>query len=93
MSESSKCGCGKSHSACSSPAKSETTSAKSESSTSTSSSASSGASSSTSSGIQNGKGDAPRNISPRFRKNFDSIRWDSPKKTKRQEGVKFVKTY
>jgi hypothetical protein len=27
--------------------------------------------------IQNGKGDAPRNISPRFRENYDKIQWSS----------------
>jgi len=47
---------------------------------------------STSSGaIQNGKGDTPRNISAKFRKNFDGIRW-SAKKTLRP-GEKFVKSY
>lgn len=55
-------------------------------STSTSTKASSGA-------IQNGKGDAPRNISTRFRKNYDGIRWESSRRAKRQEGVKFVKAY
>lgn len=74
-------------------AKAETTSKPKAESASTSSSSSASASSSGSSQIQNGKGDAPRNISPRFRKNFDGIRWDSTKKAKRQEGVKTVKVY
>ena len=42
--------------------------------------------------IQNGKGDAPRNISKRFRSNYDGIKWTSGGK-KRQEGAKFVKAY
>lgn len=40
---------------------------------------------------QNGKGDAPRNISAKFRKNYDSIRWTEVKKSK--PGKKFVKVY
>jgi len=44
-------------------------------------------------GIQNGKGSAPRNISPQFRSNYDGIKWEGGKKRKRQEGTKFVKTY
>lgn len=42
--------------------------------------------------IQNGKGDAPRNISEKFRNNYDSIRWES-RRTPRAEGEKFVKVY
>lgn len=42
---------------------------------------------------QNGKGDAPRNISLRFRKNYDSIRWQSSDKKKKPSGKKFVKVY
>jgi hypothetical protein len=34
-------------------------------------------------GIQNGKGDAPRNISERFRSNYEGINWGTPKKSKR----------
>lgn len=30
--------------------------------------------------IQNGKGDAPRNISARFRANYDEINWGSSRK-------------
>ena len=26
-------------------------------------------------GSQNGKGDSPRNLSPRFRENYDAINW------------------
>jgi hypothetical protein len=43
-------------------------------------------------GIQNGKGDAPRNVSKTFRKNYEGIRWDSDSK-KRKEGTRFVKVY
>jgi hypothetical protein len=60
MSESGKCGCGKSTGSC---------------------------------GIQNGKGDAPRNISGTFRKNYEGIRWEGDDKKKRKEGTRFVKTY
>jgi hypothetical protein len=42
--------------------------------------------------IQNGKGDAPRNISKKFRSNYDAIRWSSGGK-KRKEGTKMVFTY
>lgn len=48
--------------------------------------------SSTTSGIQNGKGDAPRNISPKFRRNYDGIKWSSGGKD-RKEGTKVVKVY
>jgi hypothetical protein len=41
--------------------------------------------------VQNGKGDAPRNIGAKFRKNFDGIAW-SPRKPVRP-GEKYVKTY
>jgi hypothetical protein len=41
---------------------------------------------------QNGKGDAPRNISPRFRKNFDNIRW-SGERPRLKPGKKYVKVY
>ncbi len=40
---------------------------------------------------QNGKGDAPRNISRKFRKNYDSIRWKTGGNLK--AGEKFVKVY
>ena len=43
-------------------------------------------------GIQNGKGSAPRNISKRFRKNYDGIKWSFGGKA-RQEGSRFVKSY
>jgi len=33
--------------------------------------------------IQNGKGDAPRNIGPLFRQNYDLINWGSNKRKKR----------
>jgi hypothetical protein len=42
--------------------------------------------------IQNGKGDAPRNISPKFRRNYDGIKWASGGKD-RKEGTKVVKVY
>ena len=42
--------------------------------------------------IQNGKGSAPRSISPTFLKNYDGIKWTSAGK-KRKEGSKFVKVY
>ncbi len=42
--------------------------------------------------IQNGKGDAPRNISESFRRNFDSINW-SNSRSKRVEGRRTVKVY
>lgn len=41
-------------------------------------------------GIQNGKGDSPRNISEMFRRNFDTINWST---TKRVEGRRTVKVY
>ncbi|MDR2463608.1 MAG: hypothetical protein LBD30_07495 [Verrucomicrobiales bacterium] len=41
--------------------------------------------------IKNGKGSAPRNISARFRKNFDGIRWSARRALK--PGEKFVKAY
>ena len=34
----------------------------------------------TSATVQNGKGDAPRNISRSFRNNFDGIKWGSSSK-------------
>lgn len=40
---------------------------------------------------QNGKGDAPRNVSRKFRKNYDSIRWKTGGKL--TAGEKFVKVY
>ncbi|MFQ3670203.1 MAG: hypothetical protein SNJ84_01960 [Verrucomicrobiia bacterium] len=43
-------------------------------------------------GIQNGKGDAPRNISETFRRNFDTINWSSDR-SKRVEGRRTVKVY
>jgi len=42
--------------------------------------------------IQNGKGDAPRNISTKFRSNYEGINWSSGGR-KRQEGRKQVKVY
>jgi hypothetical protein len=42
-------------------------------------------------GIQNGKGSAPRNLSQSFRHNYDGIRWTERKA--RKEGKKFVKVY
>lgn len=80
------CGCGKSTSSCDSPAKSSGTS------TSDSSSGSSTGTSVSASGIQNGKGDAPRSISPLFRANYDEIRWESGS-SKRAPGVRYVKSY
>lgn len=41
--------------------------------------------------IQNGKGDAPRNISERFRSNYNSIRWTTGGQLKK--GEKLVKVY
>jgi len=41
--------------------------------------------------IQNGKGDAPRNISERFRSNYNGIRWTSGGKL--QKGERLVKVY
>ncbi|MEM6823045.1 MAG: hypothetical protein AAF558_14030 [Verrucomicrobiota bacterium] len=42
--------------------------------------------------IQNGKGSAPRNMGPKFKKNYKGIRWES-KDEPRQKGVKQVKVY
>ena len=42
-------------------------------------------------GIQNGKGDAPRNISEKFIKNYGGIKWKTGGKLKK--GEKFVKVY
>jgi hypothetical protein len=77
MSESGTCGCGKAASACTSAA--STTKAESPSAP-----AKSGA-------IQNGKGDAPRNISETFRSNYNGIRWTTGGKLKK--GEKLVKVY
>jgi hypothetical protein len=44
------------------------------------------------SAIQNGKGDAPRNISETFRDNYNGIRWSEGGR-KRQEGRREVKVY
>lgn len=41
--------------------------------------------------IQNGKGDAPRNISARFRANYNEIRWSSGGRL--QKGERLVKVY
>lgn len=41
---------------------------------------------------QNGKGDSPRNVSLKFRKNYDHITWSSKTK-KSKPGEKFVKVY
>jgi len=41
--------------------------------------------------IQNGKGDAPRNISERFRSNYNGIRWTTGGQLKK--GEKLVKVY
>lgn len=42
-------------------------------------------------GIQNGKGDAPRNISERFRSNYGQIRWSTGGKLKK--GERLVRVY
>jgi hypothetical protein len=34
--------------------------------------------------IQNGKGDAPRNISKKFRDNYDLINWGNKKENKKK---------
>lgn len=61
---------------------------------STAASSASSSASSSSGGIQNGKGSAPRNISPQFRSNYDGISWESnKKKAKKPAGEKFVKVY
>lgn len=41
--------------------------------------------------IQNGKGDAPRNISETFRANYNHIRWSTGGRLKK--GEKLVKVY
>ncbi len=41
--------------------------------------------------IQNGKGDAPRNISQKFRSNYEGIKWSSGGKLKK--GERLVKVY
>ena len=41
--------------------------------------------------IQNGKGDAPRNISEKFRSNYKGIRWTTGGRLKK--GEKLVKVY
>lgn len=41
--------------------------------------------------IQNGKGDAPRNISESFRSNYEGISWSGPRT--RVEGSKTKKVY
>jgi len=46
---------------------------------------------SSSGAIQNGKGDAPRNISERFRSNYNNIRWTTGGQLKK--GEKLVKVY
>jgi len=45
-----------------------------------------------SSTIQNGKGSAPRNMGPTFKKNFGKIKWSEGKK-QRVEGRREVKVY
>jgi hypothetical protein len=76
MSESGTCGCGKAASACTT-----TATPKAEAPTGP---AKTGA-------IQNGKGDAPRNISETFRSNYNGIRWTTGGKLKK--GEKLVKVY
>ena len=49
-------------------------------------------SSSSSTPIQNGKGDAPRNMGRNFKQNFSKIKWGEGKKT-RVEGRREVKVY
>jgi hypothetical protein len=78
MSESGTCGCGKAASACTPAA---TTTKKAET---PSAPAKAGA-------IQNGKGDAPRNIRETFRSNYNGIRWTTGGKLKK--GEKLVKVY
>jgi hypothetical protein len=41
--------------------------------------------------IKNGKGSAPRNLSAKFRKNFDGIQWSARRALR--PGKRFVKTY
>ena len=79
MSETGTCGCGKAASACTTAA--PATKAKAET---PSAPAKGGA-------IQNGKGDAPRNISETFRSNYNGIRWTTGGKLKK--GEKLVKVY
>jgi hypothetical protein len=45
------------------------------------------------SGIQNGKGSTPRNIGPRFLKNYNRIDWGGKKARTIKPGEKFVKVY
>jgi len=42
--------------------------------------------------IQNGKGSAPRNMGPTFKKNFGKIKWSADKR-ERVEGRREVKVY
>lgn len=42
--------------------------------------------------VQNGKGDAPRNISRSFRSNFDSIKWGSSSSKNTSKTTKSSKT-
>jgi len=42
--------------------------------------------------IQNGKGSAPRNVGPQFKRNFTRINWGTEKRI-RVEGRKEVKVY
>jgi len=42
--------------------------------------------------IQNGKGSAPRNMGPQFKKNFTRIKWGEEKR-QRREGYREVKVY
>ncbi|MEM6601656.1 MAG: hypothetical protein AAF649_09750 [Verrucomicrobiota bacterium] len=51
----------------------------------------SASSASQSSTIQNGKGSAPRNMGPTFKKNFGKIKWGD--KRERVEGRREVKVY
>jgi hypothetical protein len=43
--------------------------------------------------VQNGKGSAPRNLSAKFRSNFDSIRWEAGPVSRKTGGVVFSKRY
>ncbi len=77
MSESGTCGCGKAAAAC--PA------LKTEAKTEKAAKPAAGVA------IQNGKGDAPRNISEKFRSNYKGIRWTTGGRLKK--GEKLVKVY
>ncbi|NJK91678.1 MAG: hypothetical protein HC904_07550 [Blastochloris sp.] len=75
MSESGTCGCGKASNSCAAPAVKAETKP-----------AKAGAVA-----IQNGKGDAPRNISEEFRSNYNGIKWSTGGRL--AKGERFVKKY